>query len=154
MRSTVGYVLFQISNFPISNLFKVVIRLIAYCEVGRKGGFFVEVETAELALFVFLVSEAAFGASEDALGVRGLENVAVSAHPAVLSGGNSHHKGVIGHIFGDYCPGRYEAVSAECYTADDGRIGTDGSSSTNKCFLVEALAFDLGTGVGDVRQHT
>ena len=150
MRSTVGYVLFQISNFPISNLFKVVIRLIAYCEVGRKGGFFVEVETAELALFVFLVSEAAFGASEDALGVRGLENVAVSAHPAVLSGGNSHHKGVIGYVFGNNGTSCDEAVTAECDTADNRSVGSYCGTSSDECFLVEAMTFDLGTGVGDV----
>ena len=108
----------------------------------------------ELTLGVFLVSKFAFRASEDALGVWVLENVAVPAHPAVLAGGNSHHKGVIGHVFcndGSCCD---EAVSAEGNSADNGRIGPYGGASTNECFLVEAMTFDLGTGVGDVRQHT
>jgi hypothetical protein len=101
-----------------------------------------------------LIAQPGFRAYHHAIGVRVLQDMAVSAHPTLLAGGIAHHKGVVGHVLRHHAAGGNETVPPQGGAADNGGIGPDRGPAPDEGLLVQAVAVDLRPGIGDVRQDT
>ena len=94
------------------------------------------------------------GAYGDAAGVES-EFFSVAAHPTDAACGITDHKGVGGDVFRNDRTCADEAVFAECVSANDGGVGTDGCALFEDCRAVLRFATDRRTRVDDVGEdHT
>src|SRR5207247_2660311 len=78
----------------------------------------------------------------------------VAAHPPGLSGRIAHHKGVVRNVPGYHRTGRHKRVPPDRDTANNCRVGADGTTALQSGLFVQRVPVDLGAWVADVGQHT
>jgi hypothetical protein len=89
----------------------------------------------------------------DATGKIIRQSFSAFANPADLTGRISDDKGVVGHIPRHHRSGADKRISAECCSANDGGIGTDGRPPLHQRGPNLIHLADCRTGIVDVGEH-
>lgn len=119
---------------------------------GSLTGMYGENEFLNIIIFFFVLFVALFACSYRTL-IK-VQLFPAFAYPAAYPGRIAHHQGKVRHVFRNYAPGAYESIPSNVMPANDGCIGSDGSTFFYNGLPVFILPVYMAPGVDYICENT